>query len=336
MPPNLVTENDPPAKALAPGPAPSPAESPTAKLQPHSATILFLQYSPDGKYLATASKDKTVKLWDAVTRQQVRQLTGHTGEVTCVAFSPDSKRLASGSMDATVRLWEVATGSELGKPLRGHTAGVSAVAFSNDGKLLASGGGNSARDVRLWHLSAKPEGRKLGGHNGIIGSIAFSRDDKTLVTGSWDDTVRFWNVDTGEERRPPMPGRYVCVSPDGGTLFVGTGDTGEKGILRRFEMGTWKEQGEKLEVDREGFEWMALSADGKLLAVVGHDGNGQIVLVDVTDPQYPATGKRRNSMGFGTITSFSRDGKTLACGGSPWDKNATTVRLLDASTLEYR
>ena len=108
-----------------------------------------MAFSPDGTRIASGSRDKTVRLWDAATGQPVGQpLTGHTDAVSSVAFSPDGTRIASGSADNTVRLWDAATGQPVGQPLTGHTDAVSSVAFSPDGTRIASGSADNT--VRLW------------------------------------------------------------------------------------------------------------------------------------------------------------------------------------------
>ncbi len=103
----------------------------------HTASVSSVAFSPDGRYLASGSRDKTVRLWERETGKLVRSLEGHTDWVTSVAFSPDGRYLASGGWDNTVRLWEWETG-KLVRTLEGHTALVSSVAFSPDGEHLAS------------------------------------------------------------------------------------------------------------------------------------------------------------------------------------------------------
>ena len=121
--------------------------------------VLSVAFSPDGKRLASASDEPTVKVWDAATGQVFFTLKRHAAPVASVAFSRDGKQLASASHDGTVILWDALNGQET-LTFRGHTrrlqvtAGddsnwVNGLAFSPDGKWLASG--DKDGEVRLWH-----------------------------------------------------------------------------------------------------------------------------------------------------------------------------------------
>src|SRR5262249_49987133 len=103
---------------------------------------------------ATAWVDRTARLWDARTGQELLALQGHTGGVRSVCFSPDGARLATASLDDTARLWDARTGQEL-LALQGHTAGVYSVCFSPDGTRLATASGDDT--VRLWDTRSGQE-----------------------------------------------------------------------------------------------------------------------------------------------------------------------------------
>ena len=125
-------------------------ESGQATYKGHRDRVNSVVFSPDGKQLASAGHDRTVKVWDLATGNEVLNLMGHTNAVFSVAFSPDGKRLASGSWDHTVKVWDLTTGNE-SFTLRGHKDSVYGIAFSRDGKRLANAaGGFTDKTVKVW------------------------------------------------------------------------------------------------------------------------------------------------------------------------------------------
>jgi WD40 repeat protein len=123
------------------------AVKPIARLLGHQKQVNHVSFSPDGLYIASASFDNSVKLWNARDGKFITTLRGHVGSVYQCCFSADSRLLVSASKDTTVKVWEVRTG-KLKEDLPGHKDEVFAVDWSADGKAVASGGKD--KQVKLW------------------------------------------------------------------------------------------------------------------------------------------------------------------------------------------
>jgi WD40 repeat protein len=212
-------------------------------LRGHRDAVLSLAFRPDSERLASASHDRTVKVWDVGSGRELRTL-GHASRVHGVAYSPDGQRLASACGDGLLRVWEADTGKELlrlpgprGAPgtvllgpdpwsallnLRINTASLGAVAFSPDGRFLAAGSLavlDANNRVLVWDSHSGKQVKSLRGHTGFVYGVAFSPDGRFLASCGADRTVRLWERGTGREvlklTGHDAPILRVAFSPDG-------------------------------------------------------------------------------------------------------------------------
>ncbi|MFH0902942.1 MAG: WD40 repeat domain-containing protein [Pseudomonadota bacterium] len=147
--------------------------------------------------MASASGDKTARIWEIESGRQRAILSGHTGRLQGIAYSPDGRLLATGAFDNLVILWDLSSFS-LQQVLTGHKSVVREVAFSPDGKLLASTGADLS--IRIWDVASGVQKALLAGHSSEVLVLAFSPDSQLVASAGLDRTIRLWNVMTGESK----------------------------------------------------------------------------------------------------------------------------------------
>lgn len=239
-----------------------------------SERVYDIAYSPDGKWMATASGDPgqfgSAKLWMAEADgggKPVRDLVESSDSIFAVAFSPDSKLVAAAGADRAIRVFEVETG-KLVSTIEDHADWVLDIAFSPDGKRLAS----ASRDktAKVFDVAKKESLVTFPGHSEIVYSVSFTPDGKQVATSGGDNQIRFWNPDEDGKQTGNIGGFggpifRIAYTPDGKKLVACSADK----TVRVFEGNAQKLS---LAGHNDWIYALAISRDGNTIASGSWDG----------------------------------------------------------------
>lgn len=276
------------------------------------AVVHSVACSPDGSRIASASDDGTVKVWDAVTGQELLTLRGHSHWVGCVAFSPDGKRLASSMTRPLVKnrpweikLWDATSGQEL-HSLQGQDGGTSCVTFSTDGKRFASSGPNSTTIV--WDAETTEQ---LLTFHGASGCMAFSPNGQHLAAAGAGGVIKIWDANTAAETHTLSVHRDHVTSLSFSSDSLRLASASIDQTIR-----VWDVQAGQVALTLKGHTesvyGVAYCPDGKQIASASLDGT--VKIWDATTRQDASTSAGMSS--YVVSLSFSGDGKQLAVADS--------------------
>ena len=307
----------------------------TSIAEAHIKSIKILAFSPDSKYLLSASEDSTASVWDVQTGKRLSTFAEHHKVINAAAFSPDGEQIATGGQDNMIRLWETKTGQEI-RTFKGHTGYVIQLAFADRGDQIISG--STDKTIRIWDKIVGKEiknykiDRKVSWH-----SVAFRPDGKFAILSD-ENRMRLMNLETGEKIRMYAVKEkseeidYIAFSPNGKKLLSVVDFQG--GSLKVWDVSTALETSSltySMKGDPHYADVMMATFSADCTKLMGVSNNGHLTIWDLNKNEEVKTFYNQ-SKGFkyqeGSVDyalAASPDGRWVAVG------NGTSIKLWDVS-----
>ncbi|TNE68977.1 MAG: hypothetical protein EP344_00915, partial [Bacteroidetes bacterium] len=240
------------------------------ELSGHKKEVWSAIFSPDSRYVLTASLDKTACLWSKENGQRLHNFSGHRKGVWSATFSPDGKNIVTSSSDNAAYIWDVQTGLKM-RELSGHKGEIFSAKYSPDGSKIVTASFDGT--AKVWNVQTGKEIHELKGHRLRVWSAEFSPDSRNIVTAGNDKKAIIWKASSGQNLQV-LTGhsdgvRVATYSPDGKHI-VTTGNFSNWARIWDTQTGN---QVSALKGYTESIVDAVISPDNKQYIMAGGDGN---------------------------------------------------------------